>query len=66
MLMEEEYSIQNSVCGDPGLAHYYKTRVDALEMIILKKTHHLARLAAQRNTLNTQGLKRILCNCSSS
>ncbi|KAM0683327.1 26S protease regulatory subunit 8 [Mitosporidium daphniae] len=50
----DEYTFEDTICGDPGIAHYYKTKVDALEMTILKKTHHLARLAAQRNALNSQ------------
>lgn len=37
-----------------GLAAYYKTKIEELELRIRDKTHNLRRLEAQRNDLNTQ------------
>ena len=36
-----------------GLAAYYKTKIEELELQIRDKTHNLRRLEAQRNELNT-------------
>jgi 26S proteasome regulatory subunit T6 len=38
-----------------GLEDFYRRKIELLEQSIIEKTHNLARLSAQRNTLNAQG-----------
>lgn len=41
--------------GETCCCSYYKSKIEALELLIKDKTHNLRRLEAQRNELNTQG-----------
>jgi 26S proteasome regulatory subunit T6 len=45
--------------GD-GLKGYFKGKIEELDLMIKDKAHNLRRLEAQRNELNTQGVRRLL------
>mmetsp|Transcript_81220 Transcript_81220/g.162036 ORF Transcript_81220/g.162036 Transcript_81220/m.162036 type:complete len:401 (+) Transcript_81220:56-1258(+) len=42
----------DTVCEGPGVAHYFVSKIDELELTIRDKANNLKRLTAQRNELN--------------
>ena len=45
-----------SKTGD-GLENYYRSKIEELELVVRDKTQNLRRLQAQRNDLNSKGMR---------
>lgn len=54
MILEPSASL-GTTCASEGLGDFYRRKIELIEQGIIEKTHNLARLSAQRNTLNAQG-----------